>query len=110
MIKNIVLCLVFTLSGAFGGYFFKKASNEKGSIIKILINKNLYIGGILYVIGASLNIVLLKHLNYTVVLPLTSLTYVWTMVISYFILGEKITVKKILGVLLIVTGAITLVI
>lgn len=110
MINNIALCLIFTLSGAFGGYYFKKASNEKGSIIKILGNKYLYLGGILYVIGASLNIVLLKHLNYTVVLPLTSITYVWTMVISYFILGEKITFKKILGVILIVIGAIFLVI
>lgn len=110
MINNIALCLICTLSGAFGGYYFKKSSSEKGSIVKILGNKNLYIGGILYVIGASLNIVLLKHLSYTVAFPLTSITYVWTMIISYFILGEKITLKKILGVILIVTGAIFLVI
>lgn len=109
MLKNILLCIIFTLSGAFGGYFFKKASSDKGSILKIIFNKNLYIGGILYVAGALLNIIVLKRLNYIVVLPLTSITYVWTMIISYFILGEKITIKKIIGVMFIVFGALILV-
>ncbi len=55
--------------------------------------------------GALLNIYVLKFLPYTVVLPMTSLTYIWTMIISFYLLKEKITFKKILGVMLILIGA-----
>lgn len=40
------------------------------------------------------------------VLPLTSLTYMWTMFLSYLILDEKITKRKIAGVILILIGAV----
>jgi len=66
------------------------------------------VGGLLYVLGAGLNILILKKLPYTVVLPLTSLTYVWTMIISYLVLNEKITRLKITGVTLILVGSIIL--
>lgn len=108
MSKYFILCIVFTLFGAFGGYFFKKASNESESIMKTLLSPALYIGGVFYVLGALLNIVVLKKLNYTVVLPMTSITYVWTIILSYFLLREKITVKKIAGITLIIFGAVLL--
>jgi uncharacterized membrane protein len=105
MYKYILICLVFTLAGAFGGLCFKKAATASDSIIKTIFSPYLYIGGVLYVIGAVLNIMVLKELKYTVVLPLTSITYVWTIIISYFILNEKITVKKIFGICMILIGA-----
>lgn len=61
--------------------------------------------GFLYLASALLNIYVLRYLDYSVVLPLTSFTYIWTMVFSYFILKEKITGKKIIGVALILAGA-----
>ena len=48
---------------------------------------------------------LLQH-YYSVVLPLTAITYIWTLVISNRILKEKISRKKIVGVLCILVGAI----
>jgi len=105
---NIILLLIFlTLSGALGGYCFKKASSSS-SIIKILFKPALYLGGFFYILGASLNIVVLKKLPYSVVLPLTSLTYVWTLIIAHFALKEKITRLKIIGVILILVGAVLL--
>ena len=108
MYKYFLLCIVFTLAGAFGGLCFKKAASGAESIMKILFTPYLYLGGMFYVIGALLNIVVLKELKYTVVLPMTSITYVWTIIISYFVLKEKITVKKIIGICLIVAGAVLL--
>ncbi|MCM0647653.1 EamA family transporter [Clostridium swellfunianum] len=108
MYRYILLCLIFTLAGAFGGLFFKKAATSSTNIIKTVLSPYLYIGGILYVIGAVLNIVVLKELKYTIVLPLTSITYVWTIIISYFILKEKITIKKLFGIAMILIGAIIL--
>lgn len=73
--------------------FLKKASASE-SIIATIKNINLYIGGALYLVSALLNIYVLRYLDYSVVLPLTSVTYIWTMVISYFILKEKISKKR----------------
>lgn len=94
-----------TMLGACAGLFFKRASeNLKPSYL--LRNYNLYIGGILYLISALVNIYVLRFLDYSVVLPITSITYIWTMLLSYFILKEKISVKKIVGVCLIIIGAV----
>ena len=99
-------CLfVMTLMGSVASLFLKRASDADG-IMAIIINPNLYIGGFLYLMSAVLNIWLLRRLDYSVVLPLTSLTYVWTMVLSYMILKEKITVRKIVGVICILIGAV----
>lgn len=100
-----VTLLVMTVMGSVASLFLKKASGEDG-ILSLLKNVNLYIGGFLYVGLAVLNIILLRYLDYSVVLPLTSLTYIWTMIISYLVLKEKISVKKMIGVVLILFGAV----
>ena len=102
----IYFCLtVMTFLGALASLFLKKASGSSG-LVKLLVNINLYIGGALYVASAVMNILVLRYLDYSVVLPLTSLTYVWAMVLAHFALKEKIGIKKILGVCLIFAGAV----
>ncbi|UOQ94435.1 EamA family transporter [Halobacillus shinanisalinarum] len=108
MIKWGLLIMVFTLLGAIGGYFFKKATSH-GFSINGYVMKNLIIGGSFYGIGAILNIITLNYLPYTIVFPLTSITYVWTMLISYIFLSELISMKKIIGLLFIVIGSFLLV-
>jgi len=100
-----VLLPVMTLLGSVASLFLKRASGSE-RFIGMLKNINLYIGGFLYFISAALNILVLRALDYSVVLPLTSITYIWTMILSYLILKEKITKKKVGGVILIVAGAI----
>ena len=102
----IYICLIImTFMGSIAALFLKRASGSEG-IKNMLLNPNLYIGGMLYLLSAVLNIWILRFLDYSVVLPLTSLTYVWTMMISYLVLKEKITPKKIAGVALVLTGAV----
>ncbi len=105
MIIYFLLLLIMTVLGSVASLFLKKASGANG-IFLMLKNINLYIGAGLYLASAVLNIWILRYLDYSVVLPLTSLTYIWTMVLSYMILKERITKKKIIGVLLILLGAI----
>lgn len=97
-----------TVLGSFASLFLKKASGST-EIKKLLVNKNLYIGLIMYGVAALLNVWVLRYMQYSIVLPLTSITYIWTMIISYKILKENITKKKILGVICIVLGAIIIV-
>lgn len=106
--NNIVIylmLLVGTLLGAFGGFYLKKSTAKEG-VIGIVLSPFLYIGGFSYLISAILNIIVLKYLPYSVVLPLTSITYIWSIVIAYYFLNEKITKIKIYGIIFIIIGAI----
>ncbi len=105
MIIYIIILLIMTFLGSIASLFLKKASGSEG-LSSLLKNINFYIGGFLYAFSAVLNIVILRYLDYSVVLPLTSLTYIWTMILSYMILKEKISRKQFGGILLILAGAI----
>lgn len=99
------MIVLMSFLGSVASIFLKKASGSDG-ILGIITNINLYIGGFLYVAGAGINIFVLRYMDYSAVLPLSSATYIWTMILSYLMLNEKITKKKILGVLCIVIGAL----
>lgn len=105
---NIFIFLSMTLMGAFAGYFLKKASSAK-SLKEMLIRPFFYLGGLLYLISAILNVYLLKFIDFSIMLPLTSVTYIWTMIIAYKLLNERITKNKIYGIGLIITGVFVLV-
>jgi len=100
---NYLLLAVMTLLGSFGGFFLKKASSSIKSSLKNLI-VFLMLGGFFYVTSSVINIFLLKRLPYTIVFPLTSVTYLWTLLLSMVLLNEKITWRKLLGVALILVG------
>lgn len=106
IIADVLLVFIMTLTGSMGAFFLKKGMNkiQKITILNLIKNSYLYIGGVLYVTGAFTNIYLLKIMPYTVVYPMTSLTYVWTMIISTLLLKEKIRLNKILAVGFILIG------
>lgn len=100
-----ILLIIMTVIGSIASYYLKMASAFHTSK-ELILNKNLYIGGGLYFLSALINIYILKFLDYSVVLPLTSITYIWTMGISHYKLNENVSNKKIAGVCVIVVGAI----
>lgn len=108
-IPDFLLLLAMTIIGAFGAFFLKKASSFY-SFKSLLKNVNVYIGGLLYFSSALINIYLLRRLEYSLVLPLTCITYIWTMIISYLFLKEKISIKKCIGISFIILGVILLII
>lgn len=96
--------LLMGMIASAASFFLKKSTADGLSIGKLICSPYAYLGGVLYVLSALLNLYLLKQLPYSVVVPLGALTYVWTMGISYRFLGEGITKKKVMGVLLIIVG------
>ena len=98
------LLLLMTMLGTVAAVFFKKAAGKE--ILKSFFDVNLYIGVFLYLIAAVLNVYILKYLDYSLVLPMTSLTYIWTVLVSYLVFKEKIVKQKLFGVLLILVGAV----
>lgn len=108
IIKLFILILICTLSGALGAYNFKMLTSKSDSIKKYLFSYYLYLGGLFYISASFINIYALKFYPYSLVLPLTSVTYVWTLIISKYKLSENITCKKIAGVCLIIIGSFIL--
>lgn len=116
MLKSIILpyCLIFvmTVMGSVASLFLKKAADSmKGdtlvkSILSLLKTPTIYIGGILYVTAAVINIIVLRFLDYSIVLPLTAFTYVWTIFLARFRLKESISIFKIIGIILVIAGAV----
>jgi len=103
MIIYYVLIIIMAFISSTASFSLKKSTNGI-TVVSILTNKYLYIGSFLYIIAASLNIYILQKLPYSVVVPLGSITYIWTMLIAYFFLKEKIGINKIIGIILIISG------
>lgn len=96
---KILFIIIMTWCGALGGTFFKKSSSKKHKI-----NSCLIFGLTFYSIGAVLNIILLKYIPLTILLPCNSITYVWTTFMSKYIFCENITKHNILGITFIILG------
>ncbi|GFR36325.1 EamA family transporter [Thermobrachium celere] len=107
-LKTFSILILMTLCGSLGGYFLKRASSNLDSFKTLILNKFIYIGGLFYCLGAILNIILLKYIPYSLVLPLNSITYIWTLLLGYFLLGERIGKYKLLGIICIIIGVVFL--
>ena len=102
------IALLMTFLGSLGAFFLKKSTGGSLGLRALLCNRFLYLGGVFYVAGALLNIALLHRMEYSVIYPMTAITYIWTLVLSALFLQEKITLRKLLGVAFIVFGVFLL--
>lgn len=102
----LAILLITTFSGSVGALALKKGMNDlpQLTIIAVATNGWIYLGSILYILSAATNILLFKYLDYSIAFPMTSLSYVWTVIISYFIFKEKLTFRKLLAICLIILG------
>ncbi|WP_086444549.1 EamA family transporter [Candidatus Enterococcus lemimoniae] len=102
----LTILIITTFSGSAGALALKKGMNDLPQLTlkRVVTNGWIYLGSFLYILSAVTNITLLKFLDYSIAFPMTSLTYVWTVIISYFIFKEKLTFRKVLAVILIIVG------
>lgn len=108
---------IFTLMGAIaasaigsiGAVYMKRASAKFSLRLKSLWNINLFWGLFLYFISSVLVLYLLKFNDVSYVYPLTALTYVFIIFLSWFMLNEKINMYNIASVALITSGVLLIV-
>lgn len=81
------------------GQLFWKFSVNKGTLFLIL-------GFVFYGIGALVMLIAYKFGSLSVLQPMLSLNYVLSIVLASTILNEKITLMKVIGVLVIIVGVI----
>jgi len=104
---GILIMLLCTFFTATGQLFFKYSSESfQWNIISLLTNYNLILGFVIYGVGALLLIVALKFGDLSTIYPFVSLTFIWVMFISSWVLGEKINNFKIGAIVFIVFGVI----
>lgn len=73
-----------------------------------LIATNFYVlGGLgLYVLGMIVWLAVLVHIDVSKAYPFVGLGFIFTMILAYFILGEQISLIRIIGVFQIILGVI----
>ena len=96
------MLLVMTVFGSLGGVCFKLYASRKRTVC-------IFTGLMLYGLGASLNIYLLRQLPYTVVVPANALTFVWTLLFAKRFFKEPIGMRQICGVGIIIAGLLMLI-
>ncbi len=105
MNKYVVLLILAVLVSSISQIILKKsASKSYNSVLKEYLNVYVITGYILMVISTVLVVFGLKGVSYKNEPIIESLGYLFVMILSNRILGEKITKKKILGNGLILLG------
>lgn len=100
----IIIVLLMGILASVASFFLKKSTAKGLGIKYFVLNPWFYSGGVLYVLVALLNVYLLKRLPYSTVVPLGSLTYIWTMLLAHRFLGESFSRQKAVGILFIIAG------
>lgn len=108
MIVYILIVILMGFVASYASICLKRSTENRVRPLEILKSGWLWAGGFLYVGASLMNIFLLKHLLYSVVVPLGALTYVWTMFLSRWLLHERITKSKVLGISVILVGVVLL--
>ena len=103
---DYILLILLTFFGALGSFFFKKSLNLNNPLIVTIKNENFIIGCFSYIISIALNIIVLQMMPYTIVLPVSSMTYIWSYFFGISYLKEKNNNLKISGIILIVIGVL----
>lgn len=96
--KGILLMCISSVLVCVGQLMWKLATD--GNIVL------LFIGFGLYGLGALVMIYAYRFGSLSVLQPVLSLNYVFTIILSHFVLKEVITLFKVIGVLIIIIGVL----
>lgn len=110
-----MLLFIGIVLGVLGQLALKQSTQNgirfrKGRIIRTLFrmyfNKFFIIGGVCYVFSMILFIVILSHLDLSLIYPIISINFVFVSIFSKLIFKEKISKKRWLSMLIISIGVI----
>lgn len=103
--SSIGLVLVAAFVGSFGSVFLKAGANRLELRLSALVrNWQLAAGVGLFLLSSVFFVMGIRQGELTVLYPMVSLGYVWTLLWSRIFFGEPITRFKLTGVALILAG------
>lgn len=102
--SSIGLVLAASVIGSFGAVFLKSGSERLRHGFRHVVNWKLAAGVLLFVLSSLFFVQGIRHGELSVLYPMVSLGYIWTLFWSRIIFGEPFTRGKFVGLLLIVIG------
>ncbi len=114
-LQELLLLLASIVAGVVGQFFLKSGALKLGRvtvdnaiahIIGIVTTPELVIGLACYGLGAVLYILMLTRVPLSIVGPSIALTYVFSVLLGYFIFREVIPMTRVVGMGLIVAGVV----
>lgn len=103
-LMTTTLVIVTSILGSFGSLFLKLGSGKITKSWKTFLNWRLISGIGLYGLSVVTYVVALKGQDLTIIYPLSSISYVFTLGLSIRFLNEELNLEKIGGVCLIMLG------
>ena len=105
----MALVMVASFLGSFGAVFLKGGANKLSlSIPGIVHNWRLAIGVLFYLTSSVFFVMAQKQGQLSILYPLVSLGYVWTLLWARIIFHEHLTKSKFVGLGLILAGIVFL--
>jgi drug/metabolite transporter (DMT)-like permease len=104
-VSSIVMVLFASFIGSFGAVCLKLGAEHKGSGIKgMLTNYPLAAGVGLYLLSSVFFVMGVAQGELTILYPMVSLSYIWTLIWSRIFFKEAVTTTKVIGLSIIVIG------
>ena len=101
---SVGITVLSSLLGAFGSLFLKKGSERFALTPTGILSPHLIIGGLCYVSSIVIFGFALRGSELSFLYPILSLGFIWTTLLSRFMLHEHINRYKWIGVVLIILG------
>jgi multidrug transporter EmrE-like cation transporter len=103
--NSFLLVFACTIVGAAAQLLIKKGMNEfSPHLLALVTNIPLIAGYTLYGVNALMMVLALRNGEMSMLYPIIALTYVWTTLASYTLLGEPSNMYKNVGIVTIVLG------
>lgn len=103
-VSSVALVLMASFIGSFGAVFLKSGSQRLRYGLWNLFNWKLGAGVGLFVLSSLFFVQGIRHGELSVLYPMVSLGYIWTLLWSRLFFGEPFTRGKFVGLFLIVVG------
>jgi multidrug transporter EmrE-like cation transporter len=106
LIRSIILVFIGGVVGSFGAVFLKLGAAKLGKSFRSYLNIPLAAGVALYLASTVFYIEGIKGGQLSVLYPMVSLGYIWTLVWSRLFFKEAFSTQKFVGLGLILVGVV----
>ena len=103
-VSSMLLVLVASFIGSFGAVFLKSGATRTDSVRTLLFNPRLALGVTLFLLSTVFYLMGIRKGELSVLYPMVSLGYVWTLAWSRLFFKEPFTREKFAGLGLILLG------
>ena len=104
-VSSMLLIVMASVIGSFGAVFLKfGAMHLELTVMGMLRNWKLALGISLYLVSSVIFMAGIKHGELTILYPMVSLGYIWTLTWSRIVFKEPITKYKVIGLAMIIGG------